>query len=81
MRIDSTTTPAEIEAAHRDVDAEILSPDGEHLTTLYCPHCDLWIGDPDHHDADVARLSTTHDVGRCDAAREDRIRQEMRIGA
>jgi len=31
---------------------------------LHCPHCALWIGDPD--DPDIADISLSHDIDACD---------------
>ena len=43
----------------------IVTADGYDVTSLCCPHCDLWIGDPDW-DA-IGPVSVSHDVGRCPA--------------
>jgi hypothetical protein len=33
---------------------------------LVCPHCDLWIGDPE--DPEIAAVSIEHDVGMCEGS-------------
>ena len=43
---------------------DIRTADGYDVSGLCCPHCDLWIGDPE--DPNIAHVSEWHDVGRCD---------------
>jgi len=31
---------------------------------LFCPHCHLWIGDPD--DPEIAHISIDHDLSECE---------------
>ena len=40
--------------------------------SLFCPHCELWIGDPDDPDETVADVSVDHDLGKCERAIEER---------
>ena len=42
---------------------EIESIDGFDVASLYCPHCIVWIGDPD--DSAIAHVSVTHAGGTC----------------
>lgn len=69
--IGSASVRADVLKAYRRRDT-ILDRDGYELDALACPHCDLWIGDPDYGVApdnpgvaDVQRVSVAHDVGAC----------------
>ena len=44
----------------------VYGPDGADLSPLYCPHCDLWLGDP--ADTALQHVSVEHDVGHCEEA-------------
>lgn len=45
------------------------TPSGRDVSDLNCPHCDLWIGDPD--DAEIRDISIVHDVSACGNAEND----------
>ena len=49
--------------AAADFGAHLETPEGEDLDPLYCPHCDLWIGDPDW--TGIEHVSIDHDVAGC----------------
>ena len=48
-------------AAGRDV----IGRDGAHLESLVCPHCDLFVGDPDADDERTRAVSLQHNVNYC----------------
>ena len=63
MRIAPETKRAAVLAA-QVAGKEIHTANGYDVSMLYCPHCDLWIRDPE--DPSIAHVSEDHDVGRCD---------------
>ena len=68
MRITPDTTRTAVLAAQIAGDG-IHTANGYDVSMLYCPHCDLWIGDPE--DPNIGHVSEQHDVGHCndDSAR------------
>ena len=56
------TTRADVVRKY-DLGASLEALAGYDLDPLVCPHCELWIGDPD--DAGIAHVSIEHDVGTC----------------
>ncbi len=62
MTITPDTERPAVVAAHMARD-DIHTADGCEVGTLCCPHCDLWIGDPD--DPQIAHVSEWHDIPQC----------------
>ena len=59
MKILPTTTRVQVVEARRQ--GETLSDtDGQDATSLHCPHCDTWIGNPDWTSIEHVSIRARH---------------------